>query len=376
MKSEIGLLGEWRPTNDNGDPTNKSYHISSLYSPDGAYDWEHYVKEYLKVCPPNGSIDLKGYRTFYNTTLGLPWEHINREVKASKLSHNTREYKTGVIPNQLSIDDHNGPIMLLTCAIDIGGKVDDTRLDYEIVAWSENKDVSYSIDHGSIGTFVFRESTLKNRKDRVKWSLKTNHPHSVWPELEKLLDTTFITDDGKQMKIQFAGIDVGSGIHQPYALDFINRYNAHSRKLIPIKGDKEDSFKALNRDMSYYRKGKVNDLYLIDVNGIKDLLSSLIDLDWDGESMQTMGFMNFPTPEEQKYTMKSFFAHYESEQRKLDATGTKYKWDKKGISYENHFWDIRVYNYVLMQIIATEVCKSSRLDFSWGNYCDIIRSYQ
>jgi hypothetical protein len=72
------------------------------------------------------------------------------------------------------MSDGNGRIVLLTCAADMNGKVDDARLDFEIVAWAKSG-ASYSICHGSIGTFIPRENSLKEKNNCKTFDKEVNN---------------------------------------------------------------------------------------------------------------------------------------------------------------------------------------------------------
>jgi len=76
--------------------------------------------------------------------------------------------------------------------------------------------------HGSIGTFVPRESADK-KANREHWSYKHNTTRSVWPELDKVLATTFMTDSGRKTKIVIPGVDIGH--YNLYAYPYIDKSN-------------------------------------------------------------------------------------------------------------------------------------------------------
>ena len=217
-KYEMLLNGEWRATAKPSEVGYYSYHISSLYAPPGMYDWEHYVRQWLKANPVNEPVKHKEMQTFVNLVLGETYEEAGEAPKANQLQKNTRDYQVNELPEQLSERDGNGKIVLLTCGSDLNGKVEDARLDYEIVAWTESG-ASYSIAHGSIGTFIPRESQKKNKVDRVHWSYEESAQNSVWPVFEEVIDRIFETDTDRRMKISMTGVDTGH--YTTYAYSFI-----------------------------------------------------------------------------------------------------------------------------------------------------------
>ena len=89
---------------------------------------------------------------------------------------------------------------------------------------------------------------------------------------------------------------------------------------------------------------------------------------------QPAGFMNFPLASGRKYTYQDYYEQYEAEERKLNESkaGVKtFKWLKIGAK-QNHFWDCRVYNYVLKDILCDIYCKENKVAESWDNYVSLL----
>ncbi|NRA92339.1 MAG: phage terminase large subunit family protein, partial [Psychroserpens sp.] len=379
IKHELNLAGEWKPTARAEDETFRSYHLSSLYAPAGMSDWADCVQKFLVACPPNKPTKIPEYKTFINTILGWPFEERGREMKANALSLNTREYPIGVVPDQLSIDEGNGPICMVTMACDLGGKNDDARVDYEIVAWSQGGQ-SYSIDHGSIGTFV---NSSKDNEDIPRDKMTYDHfrHNSVWGQLQEIMEKSIPSDNGKDFfNIQVTGIDTGHFTQNAYT--FIDQCIALGLNVLGLKGRGIDQTRKLEANTKIYTRGKENDLlYLLEVNQIKDELASNMDQKWneDKDILQPNGLMNFPTPSEGKYTMKSYFKHYEGEKKvmKMDAFGKPigFVWEKKSAASANHFFDCRIYNLAIKEIASDKVCSDIGLEIhNWHNYCQYMTS--
>jgi phage terminase large subunit GpA-like protein len=368
-KSEYVNKGYWEPTAKPYKPSFFSYHMSSLYSPHGMTGWTDYVYQFLEANPPMQPRNEGKHQTFVNLNLGWPYEGATEAPKASDLQNNTRSYPHGVIPEALSIRDGNGRIVLLTIACDLNGVVDDARLDYEIVAWSENES-SYSVTHGSIGTFIPRENTLKNKQDRERWTYEHNRPNSVWPELTKIMTAWYPTDKGKRRRIAIGGIDVGH--YDDYAYRFIDKNPPIL--LVGLKGEKEHSFVKLGRDVPNFKLGTRPGLHMVQVNQVKDHIAEQMRLRWNPgtDDTQPIGFMNYPEPSDGKYLYKNFFSHYESEHRIAqlkDGNVLASMWQKKTSVSQNHFWDVRVYNFVLKDIIVHILAKFfKRKDYTWSDF--------
>lgn len=378
-KFEMNLAGEWRPTAEPQTSDHCSYHLSSLYAPPGMYDWKHYVQKYLEANPPNGVRNDHKHQTFVNLALGEPWEDPGENPSAHSLEENQRGYKPGTVPDAMSIEDGNGHIIMLTCAADLNGKVEDARLDYEILAWSENG-TTYSVDQGSIGTFVKGEGQQKYPQDREKWTYQLDRERSVWGEFEKVLQGDYQTDDGKRtMGILIGGIDA-PGHFAVYAYSFLDRTETNCYGL---KGKDDDRFISMVRDMPSFNYSKERkDLMLVNVNMVKDKIASLMKLEWDQtqDEKQPDGFMNFPQPEEGKYTFKGFFSHFESERRvtrsNKEGTNVTMRWEKRGGDAENHFWDVRVYNHALRDISISLMARAiNDKNFGWKQFAEKVKQY-
>lgn len=365
-KHDLLNQGFWRPTAEPSRMGHYSYHLSSLYAPPGMYDWEHYVQNYIEAHPEGGrNEDL--YKSFCNLCLGECYEAQSEAPQANQLQKNIRGYQIGALPEKLSERDGNGKIVLVTCAADLNGKEDDARLDYEVVAWSESG-ASYSVSHGSIGTFIPREG--KNKSDRKHWTYEPHRPNSVWPEFDKVLGQVFQTDTGRKMRIFITGID--SGHYTNHAYSYIDSSNFY---VVGLKGDKENRYVRLGLDVPSFKPARERaGLYILQVGMIKDNLSTYMKLKWDPEhdESQPPNFMNYPQPADGLYLFKDYFEHYESEHRTLkkhDNGTIEMMWSKKQSNSQNHFWDVRVYNIAVKEILTAIVCKELKIkDFTWSDY--------
>lgn len=383
-KAQLLSQGYWQATTEASEEGYYSYHISCLYAPPGMYDWEYYVRQYLEANPPGEKRKEDLHKTFVNVCLGDTYSQEGEELEAKLLQKNIRNYDINVIPEKLSLSDGNGRIVILTCACDLNGVVDDARLDYEIVAWSETG-ASYSIRHGSIGTFKPRQGANKDREDREHWSYNPAMPLSVWPELERILGEIYMTDTpnptpedrfnvGRKMMIAITGVDTGH--YTEFAYNFIDN-SRHN--VVGVRGDKESKDRRYDADTASFKPAKERAmLYMIDVNFVKNQLASTMKLKWD----QTLGqpqppnFMNFPLPSQGLYLYTDFFEHYESEHKvqvEDKNGGISYRWVKKSSNSQNHFFDVRVYNIALKDIITDVVTKEFKIKKgTWSDFCGII----
>jgi len=373
QKNEMIQAGEWRPTAKASQEGYYSYHISSLYAPLGMKNWEAYVRQYMKANPAGAKQDEKLMQTFMNLCLGEPFEQEGKSLSANSIQRNTRNYPVGVIPESLSIKDGNGKIVLLTCACDLNGNEHDARLDFEVVAWSESGS-SYSIKHGSIGTFIPMENSKRVKVDRERFSYDRTRQQNVWKHLETELSTIYTTDTGRRMQIFITGIDCG--FHSVYAYAFLDKTN---HTCFGLKGKDVEKYFKFGKDIpSFHIAKERQNLYLVEVNRIKDQLSEVMQLKWEvGDGDQPAGFMNFPNPSDGLYGFKNYFEHYEAEVRREDAEKGQMIWTKKNSAAQNHAWDLKVYNFALKDILVGIVKKDlpkdkKPLDFGWKNVVEII----
>ena len=366
-KNELLNLGVWQPTAEPSKPGYYSYHISSLYAPIGMYGWEHYVNDWIEANPVGQPRKEDLYKTFVNVVLGETYETPAEELSATELQMNIRDYEIGVIPERMSENDGNGAIVFVTLGADMNGKPDDARLDYEIVAWSESG-ASYSINHGSIGTFIPREGV--NGVDRERWTYQHGMERSVWTELDRIINEPIPTDSGHLMQIMTSGIDCG------YLRDYAYQYiDSKDFTIVGLKGKDTDKFTMNLKDAKSFKQSlEKPNLYMVETNLTKERLASKMRLKWNDKLNvpQPSGFMNFPIPSGGKYLFNNYFSHYEAEHRILDKTNT-FKWEKKNDMVQNHLFDCRLYAGVVGEIMVARVFKELKIvNGTWKNYCDIV----
>lgn len=382
-KYEMNLAGQWVPTAAAKEADLVSYQISSLYAPPGMYNWTYYAQQHAEANPPGQPQNIALQQTFVNVALGLTFEVPAEEPQGNQLQNNIQPYPIGTIPAHLAHQHGNGPIVLITCAVDLNGTEDDARLDYEIVAWAQSG-AQYSITHGSIGTFVPRENTHRYKQDRERFTYRHYAPNSVWPHLQQILQTKYPVQPApgkpaKQMGIFITAIDTGH--YTTHAYQFID-LNKTQHNVIGIKGDKEKKYRKFGIDTPTFTKAKERDrLYILEVNQIKDNLAQLTRLTWDApnQPQQPPGYLNYPTPSEGKYLYPNYFSHYEAEHRKTETKegeGIAARWEKKNSAAQNHFWDIRVYHLALRDIFTylffTDLKLPDPARRTWADYCNTI----
>ncbi len=371
-KQELILSGSWQATAEPSRMGYYSFHLSSLYAPPGMYDWQHYAMNYIEA-HPGGKRDENAYKSFVNLCLGQTYEETGEAPSANELQKNIRNYEIATVPEKMSIADGNGKIVLLTFAADCNGKIEDARVDWEIIGWTETGS-NYSICHGSVGTFIPKEGE-KKKIDRERWTYEHHRPNSVWPKLTEIINTKFVVDsDSRRMKVFISGIDVGHFTN--FVWEYIDKANS---LVLGLKGDKESIYRKFGVDLPIFKKGRERSmLYLLDVNKIKDDVAALINLKWDSvnDEEQPAGFMNFPTPSNGLYLYNNYFSHYEAEHRIVETKegeGIASRWQKKSTNVMNHMWDVRIYNYALKEILVSIICQELKIkNPTWSDYVNAV----
>lgn len=383
-KHGLNSKGKWIATAKPKDKYYRSYYMNSLIIPPGFISWVELVKEWLEACPPKGRVKVDLLKVFNNVRLGLPFEEKGEAPKIMQLMENTREYLAGVVPDVTSESDGNGEIVLITLAADLGGimnhETEDVRIDWEIVAHSANG-ASYSVNHGHCGTFKRGRTKSKKEQEedykRTRFTYMHGMKHSVWPLLKEVIEAEIPSESGQMFNIKLSLVDTGHFTKSVYK--FVADTHSRDNWVFGIKGVPEQNFRRNTRDIAAVKKSpNIPSLYLLDVEQLKDELAANMKLRPSDDGTQENGFMNFPIPTKDKYRLKTFFKHYESEVRKEKRENGEivgFKWEKKNSSVENHFFDVRVYNnaakYVFIDLIKrTEPTKLK--DLNWGTFVELI----
>lgn len=371
-KHELLNSGFWQPTADPSQEGYFSYHLSSLYAPIGMYDWAHYVQDWIDIHPQGQPRKEAEFKTFVNVVLGETYEAETEAPKANTIQRNIRNYDIGAIPEKQSLVDGNGHIVLLTCGADMNGTEEDARLDYEILAHSESG-ATYSILHGSVGTFIPRENTMSIKKDRKKYSYNETAENSVWKEFEQVLTGYYHTDTGRS--IQIFGTALDSGHYTTKAYWFVDHTNALN--VIAVKGDREEKFIKFGADTRLIKPGLERPkLYMVQVGLYKDKLAEFMHLYWkEGDFQQPPNFMNFPQPSNGLYGFTNYFEHFESETKRImkNKDGTlSSRWEKKTATSQNHLWDCRIYNLAIKDVILDLFSKELKQKLTWADFVNIV----
>lgn len=382
-KYNLNLKGKWIPTAETQIENYYSYHLNALVIPPGFVTWIDLVKQWLEAVPPGQPVKSGQLQTFINIRLGQTWEEKGESPKANQLQENVNNYKVGLIPDLTCQEQGNGKIVLLTISCDLNGKMEqgneDVRLDWELVAHTSSGQ-QYNIEHGSIGTFqrvrTLNKEQLKKDLEREKYTYAHGQYNSVWNDFEEIIRNEFECESGKKLTVNLTVIDTGYFTHN--AMKFVQKFD--DILVVGIKGKIDENYRKISKDTPFIsRSRETKDLYLVEVNQVKDILSERIKLKPSFDGSQPEGYINFPVPEfeNNKYTYKNYFAHYEGEKRieaiKFGET-IGYSWQKKNSDSINHFWDIAVYNIAAREIFLDILKRTDRnlAQMTWVDFCSYV----
>jgi phage terminase large subunit GpA-like protein len=383
-KYALNLTGKWIPTAVPEKPSYRSYLFNALCNPPGFESWTDLVRQWMKACPKNEPVDIDALKVFTNTQLGELWEDRSTKPQSTALMSNGLHYQRGVIPNLTCENDGNGRIALISLCCDLGGIMDvvnniqDVRIDWEILAHSTNGQ-TYSINHGSIGTF--KRSRWRDKKDRDKesdrtqWTFNQGLPNCAFDDLREIINTPLIDESGVYSDIDIALVDTGNFTKLAY--NFVTSFK--NKLVIGVKGKGEEDYAKNEKNGVLIEHSRENKglSYMLYVNELKDKLAANMVLPLGTDGTQPSGYMNFPEPSNGFYGRTNYFLHFESEHRvPLIKNGQEigYKWVKK--NENNHFWDCRVYGLAAPEIFISNLKLQDfkNKDLTWFLFCDLINS--
>ena len=230
--------------------------VWTAYSP--AASWVKIVRDFLAAHEKAMEGDNSKLKSFFNTTLGRPWEENVEKNDADELKHRAEPYALKTVP---------WGCLLLLASID----TQDNRLECTIRGYGrgcETWTIAHDILYGSPGE------------------------DDVWNELEELLfNTEFPHASGQTLRISAAAIDTGG--HYTHAVYAFAEKHAR-RKVFAVKGasGREKHIKNGTQKVDIDWRGKLRKrsliLWHVGTNLAKDLLHSRLQLTKPGP-----GYLHF-----------------------------------------------------------------------------------
>ena len=245
------LAGGWR-----------SFHLTSFMSPWAK--WIEICKKFL-----DGKDDPEMLKAFYNTELGLPYEHKDRTA-IPELMYLRREHYDAEVPNG---------VIVITIGID----TQDNRLEYEVVGWGREEE-SWGIEYGVIPGRADEEST--------------------WEQVDALIDREWKLENGRAIRAAVIFQDAGGHLWDA-VMDHCGQ--RRMKRMYAVRGDNKDTG-TLVRHTKNTKRGQ--NYFILNVYVGKRAVLYNAGIQDPGPR-----YMHYPDDEERGYT-ENYFKGLISEQVK------------------------------------------------------------
>lgn len=232
-----------------------SFKVNKIASPWGPLS--EVVHKYLKAKNNNELL-----KTFYNTQLAETWK-----VKADSPDH-MRLYERR---EKYPINTVHQDVYFITCGVDVQG----SRLELELVGWGTDKQ-SWSIDYRTI---VGQTSTP-----------------DPWTELEKVLNESWVTEDGRQLNVRMMCVD--SGFNTQHVYNWVQKQDPNRVRAIKGQDHLQMIFgKPTDVELNYNGKRIKNAtrVWPVGVSLLKSELYGWLKMDGAADNgLFNSGFCHFP----------------------------------------------------------------------------------
>jgi phage terminase large subunit GpA-like protein len=343
----------WKPTAKPVEQGIRSYHLPALYSPIGMQPWYKSVGAYLAGFDHEERRvkDIAKYQVFYNNVLAEPFEIMGSKIRFTSVSlHRRAEYRLGEIPNNYAVRFSGGPVLLLTCQVD----VHKSFLAVAVMGWVRDSK-PYVIEYIRLEDEDCSESTSR-----------------VWGELRQVIEERkYEADDGKKYSVVMTFIDAG------YANDTVVSFCAdYASGVVPVLGRDRPSKSNRVKEFSEFTTQGGTVGYTITVDHYKDRLAPVLRREWTEDAgTQNPYHFNAPVDLPDK-ALKELTV--ESRRERTDPNGnTSYYWHRPG-NARNELWDLLVYGHAAIEVIAWSICiqyfKLKTVD--WDKFWDYLENEQ
>jgi phage terminase large subunit GpA-like protein len=332
-KTRLFSRGEWRPTATPVDPAIRSYHLPALYSPVGAKAWADCVADYLACVDVSGEVpvvtDPEAHQVFYNNVLGEPYRVQGRRVKFEQVdAHRRAGYLIGETPNALAARVTGGPILLVTCQVD----VHKSNLAVALMGWTEG-----------LRCFVLDYFRLTDADC-------TEPASPVWEQLRAVIEERrMVADDGTEYGVARTFIDC------QYATDTVVAFCARwGAGVYPSMGASTIAHSQTVREFGEFTTQQGTVGYRIQVDHYKNRLAPVLRREWrEEQGPQPVNHFNAPgnlPPEAiRELTVETL-------QERTDARGNiAHVWVRPA-NARNELWDLLVYGHACVEVLAWQVC--------------------
>jgi len=287
QKTQMLAVGQWLAEDPDKTSAKKAgYHLSALYSPVGWYSWADAVLDFMKA-----KKDPTLLKVFVNTVLGETWKERGEAPPWEGIFDRREHYQVNMPKKEVA---------LITTGVDVQAD----RLEVDIVGWCKGKE-SYSLDY----------RVINGDTSNVK----------VWNELAKIVDESWLREDGMTLPMRMMAVDTGYNTTMVY--EFCRRFDLS--RVIAIKGqDKQATIigppKFVDIAPNGKRIGKMR-LFHVGVSILKSELYGWLRQRIGEDGVVPPGYCHFPEygPE--------YFKGITAEQLefKIEKGYRKYQWVKK-----------------------------------------------
>ena len=273
------------------------YRLWSGYSLSPNATWANLATEFLEAKKDPGLL-----QTFVNTQLGETWEAEQGEaIEPHSIMARAEDYGSDPLPDG---------VLVITAGVDVQGD----RLELEIVGWGAGEE-SWSLQ------FIVLLGD-PNRPD-------------VWDQLEEVIEGTYVTRSGVELRISATCVDSGASTASVYSWIAPRQ----GKRIWAVKGSAQAARPIAGRP-SKVDKGRVS-LIPVGTDTAKELIMARLKIDEPGP-----GFCHFPRSYEEEY-------FYQLTSEKAVQTYTKgvpkRVWRK--IRRRNEALDCRVYSLAALKFL-------------------------
>ena len=349
----------WEPTETPISEDIRSYKLPALYSTFAP--WSKHVMKYLEAWDQKTKqvIHYDKYQVFYNNVLAEPFRDPGGKISTDAVDSNRRpEYSMGEIPNAYALQHTGSPILFLTCQVD----VHKSNLAVMVMGWARNN-ICFVIDY-------WRFERDKQDEDC------RNEDHPVWDRLRDLIVSDedkpkYRADDGKKYDILMTLVDCGDESYST-VIRFCQEFDGG---VFPVKGA---AIMAKSRQVNEFAPFATKDNtrgYNVMVDHYKNRIARSLRREWIPDyGNQRTYTINFPGNISGKQ-LKEYAAESLREKKHPDGSITHY-WHRVS-GRENEAFDLTVYGFAAVDIIAWTLCLSSPLNLEtvdWDMFWDFIET--
>ena len=343
--TESGAI--WKPTNLNAvDPSARSYHLPAMYSPVGFKPWWEQVTEYLNAYDPEHRTvkNMGNYQKFYNNVLGQAFKTGGQKIKYQSVdSKRLGVYRYGEIPNGYAMEHSGGPIVALTCQVD----VHKANLAVAVMGWTRNK-----------RCYLIEYKRIEDEDCRL-----ANSP--AWDEVRELIHNTWTADNGSEYPIALTLIDAGDGNAEKTVMDFCT---SMGNGVYALKGRQKTSRASSLSEFEIAKNLSGQEYVRIATDYYKDFLGPMLRYEWiEGTTLQPDSHFNAPINATKKQLTE---LTVEERSKKVDDRGNIFMFWKRPEGVNNELWDLLVYGHAAIDILAYDlyVNQWEKDDVDWPEF--------